>query len=65
MILNRAVQRQKAREERKQHLIDELLKYGCTKMEDGRQLYEVPLADLEKLHIKVKCQFGKSMLEEE
>lgn len=46
----------KAVDRRKSHLINRLIKSGFTKTHDGRQLYELPLADLERLHIEYKCQ---------
>ncbi|USK48890.1 Fur-regulated basic protein FbpA [Bacillus sp. CMF12] len=38
-------------EARKNYLINRLIVAGYTKMEDGRQLYELPLADLERMNI--------------
>lgn len=40
---------------RKNRLIHRLIGAGYTKMSDGRQLYELPLADLERLNIHVAC----------
>ncbi|WP_226639289.1 Fur-regulated basic protein FbpA [Priestia flexa] len=48
---------------RREHLSQELMKYGYFKAEDGRQLYELTLAELESTHITVKCKFA-SQLEE-
>lgn len=48
-------------EQRKDYLKSELMKYGYFKTPDGKQLYELSLAELEELHITVKCQFGKAM----
>ncbi|WP_094777458.1 Fur-regulated basic protein FbpA [Bacillus haynesii] len=47
--------------ERQDYLIHELIRYGQYESDDGRQLYELPLAELERLHIKVKCNFGRKM----
>ncbi|MEC0715389.1 Fur-regulated basic protein FbpA [Bacillus licheniformis] len=47
--------------ERHDYLIDELIRYGQYESDDGRQLYELSLAELERLHIKVKCDFGRKM----
>ncbi|MCY8378440.1 Fur-regulated basic protein FbpA [Bacillus haynesii] len=47
--------------ERQDYLIHELIKYGQYELDDGRQLYELSLAELERLHIKVKCDFGRKM----
>ncbi|WP_256860381.1 Fur-regulated basic protein FbpA [Bacillus sonorensis] len=47
--------------ERQDYLIHELIRYGQYESDDGRQLYELSLAELERLHIKVKCDFGRKM----
>jgi len=47
--------------ERQDYLIHELIRYGHYESDDGRQLYELPLVELERLHIKVKCNFGHKM----
>jgi len=47
--------------ERQDYLIHELIRYGQYESDDGRQLYELPLVELERLHIKVKCDFGRKM----
>ncbi|UIN45093.1 Fur-regulated basic protein FbpA [Bacillus licheniformis] len=47
--------------ERQDYLIHELIRYGQYEAVNGRQLYELPLAELERLHIKVKCNFGRKM----
>jgi polyhydroxyalkanoate synthesis regulator phasin len=54
-ILNQAV------EERKKHLIDQLMKYGYFKTPEGKQLYELTLTELEIAHIDVKCKFGRGL----
>lgn len=46
----------KAVDRRKSHLISRLIKAGFIKTHDGRQLYELPLAELERLDIDYKCQ---------
>lgn len=65
MILNRAAQRQRAKDQRKDFLKDELLRMGCYKRSDGKQLYELSLSELENLHIEVKARFGKEMSKED
>jgi hypothetical protein len=40
---------------RKNYLINRLIVAGYTKMDDGRQLYELPLADLERMNIHIAC----------
>jgi len=47
--------------ERQDYLIHELIRYGQYESDDGRQLYELPIVELERLHIKVKCDFGRKM----
>ncbi|MED2945484.1 Fur-regulated basic protein FbpA [Bacillus swezeyi] len=47
--------------ERQDYLIHELICYGQYESDDGRQLYELPLSELERLHIKVKSEFGRKM----
>jgi hypothetical protein len=49
----------KAVDERKDFLIDRLIRFGYTKSEDGRQLYELPLVELERLHIEMMWERGK------
>ncbi|MED2976618.1 Fur-regulated basic protein FbpA [Bacillus swezeyi] len=50
-----------AASERQDYLIHELIRYGQYESDDGRQLYELSLAELERLHIKVKSDFGRKM----
>jgi len=47
--------------ERQDYLIHELIRYGQYESDDGRQLYELPLIELERLHIIVKSDFGRKM----
>jgi hypothetical protein len=54
-ILNKAV------ENRRRYLIDQLMKYGYFKTPEGKQLYELTYTELERIHIDVKCEFGKQM----
>ncbi|MCY8420263.1 Fur-regulated basic protein FbpA [Bacillus inaquosorum] len=56
---------QPAAYERREFLTNELIKYGQYESEDGQQLYELSLPELERLHIKVKCKFGREMSFEE
>ncbi|WP_078379133.1 Fur-regulated basic protein FbpA [Sutcliffiella halmapala] len=53
------------REERKKYLIDQLMKYGYFKTNKGKQLYELNLSDLERIHIRVKCEIGRELTREE
>ncbi|MDF2859623.1 MAG: hypothetical protein K0Q87_5474 [Neobacillus sp.] len=46
-------------EKRKTFIINRLIKFGFTKMNDGRQLYELPLTELERIHIEMMCDRGK------
>jgi hypothetical protein len=43
-------------EQRKARIIRDLIEVGYTKYEDGRQLYELPLADLERLNIDMRIK---------
>ncbi|MGG4419198.1 Fur-regulated basic protein FbpA [Bacillus subtilis] len=52
-------------DERQEFLTNELIKYGQYESEDGQQLYELSLPELERLHINVKCKFGREMSFEE
>ncbi|MDG0768218.1 Fur-regulated basic protein FbpA [Bacillus halotolerans] len=56
---------QPATDERRNYVMNELIKYGQYESEDGQQLYELPLPELERLHINVKCKFGREMSFEE
>ncbi|MED4461831.1 Fur-regulated basic protein FbpA [Metabacillus fastidiosus] len=62
---NQTNQLREAVEQRKDFLINELLRYGYFDTADGRQLYEHTLTELELIHINVKCQFGREISEEE
>ncbi|MEH7236778.1 Fur-regulated basic protein FbpA [Bacillus sp. JJ1562] len=57
-----ATQLSQAVEQRKDVLKAELMKYGYFKTPEGKQLYELTLTELENIHIKVKCQFGRDMV---
>jgi len=54
-VLREAVERRKSR------IIRDLISVGYTKREDGRKLYELPLAELEHLYISMRIEKGKSM----
>ncbi len=56
---------QLATNERRDYVMNELIKYGQYESEDGRELDELSLPDLEWLHINVKCRFGREMSFEE
>ncbi|WP_226619844.1 Fur-regulated basic protein FbpA [Cytobacillus firmus] len=50
---------------RKNYLINRLIIAGYTKMDDCRQLYEMPLPDLERMNIHIACsQAQKYKLDE-
>ena len=48
-------------EKRKQYLIDFLNGYGMFEASDGRQLYELPLAELERIYITLRCEIGREI----
>jgi Fur-regulated basic protein A len=48
-------------EKRKQYIINFLIDHEVYEAPDGRQLYELPLAELERLHIEVRCKIGREM----
>ncbi|MBO0962521.1 Fur-regulated basic protein FbpA [Neobacillus sp. MM2021_6] len=48
-------QLREAVEKRKSRIIRDLISVGYTKSEDGRQLYELSLTELEVLHKHEKC----------
>jgi hypothetical protein len=48
-------------EKRKGQIIRALIKSRFTKHEDGRQLYELPLAELEHLYIRMRIKSCKSI----
>lgn len=52
-------------EARKSYLIHRLIAAGYTKMSDGRQLYELPLADLERMNVQVTCSHAPKFKVEE
>lgn len=54
-------QLREAVEKRKNQIIQYLIKYGYTKLEDGRQLYELPLAELERLYINMRIENCRSI----
>jgi len=54
-------QLRKSVEKRKDFIIKRLLKFGYTKLTDGRQLYELPLVDLERLYIDMMCDCAKDV----
>ena len=54
-------QLREAVERRKSRIIRDLISVGYTKREDGRQLYELPLSELEHLYIGMRIKKGKSM----
>ncbi len=48
-------------EKRKDFIIKRLIKFGYIKHMDGRQLYEMPLAELERLYISMMCDREKDI----
>ncbi|MEH7490856.1 Fur-regulated basic protein FbpA [Neobacillus niacini] len=54
-------QLREAVEKRKSRIIRDLIKTGYTKYEDGRQLYELPLAELEHLYISMRIEKCRSL----
>ncbi|WP_412729310.1 Fur-regulated basic protein FbpA [Geobacillus thermodenitrificans] len=46
-------------EKRKQYIIDFLIDHGVYEAPDGRQLYELPLAELERMYITLRCEIGR------
>lgn len=48
-------------EKRKQYLIDFLIDHEVYEAPDGRQLYELPLAELERMYITLRCKIGREM----
>lgn len=54
-------QLREAVEKRKSRIIRELIKADYIKHEDGRQLYELPLAELEHLYISMRIEKCRSI----
>lgn len=46
-------------EERREYIISRLIKMGFTKNEDGRQLYELSLTELERHYIDIRIHQAK------
>jgi hypothetical protein len=53
------MQLRQAVEERKEYLKNELMKLDFFKTPEGKQLYELNLSELERLHINLKCDKGR------
>lgn len=60
-FLKEATTKQKLVEERREYLIDFLIDYEVYEAKDGRQLYELPLAELERMYITLRCKIGREM----
>lgn len=60
-FLKEAATKQKLVEERREYLIDFLIGYGLFEASDGRQLYELPLAELERIYITLRCEIGREI----
>lgn len=54
-------QLREAVEKRKNYIIRELINGSYTKHEDGRQLYELPLVELERLYINMRIEICRSI----
>jgi hypothetical protein len=48
-------------EKRKQYIIDFLIDHGVYEAPDGRRLYELPLAELERMYITLRCEIGREI----
>ncbi len=48
-------------EKRRQYIIDFLIDHEVYEAPDGRQLYELPLAELERMYITLRCEIGKEI----
>ncbi|MCM3620481.1 Fur-regulated basic protein FbpA [Sutcliffiella horikoshii] len=55
----------KKRQERRDYLMHQLKRHGVSKSYDGIDLKTINLSELERIHIKVKCDFGKELSKEE
>ncbi|NNU96193.1 MULTISPECIES: Fur-regulated basic protein FbpA [Bacillales] len=60
-VLREVAEKQKLVQERKEYLIDFLIDYEVYEGSDGRQLYELPLVELERMYIALRCQIGREM----
>ncbi|AXM90575.1 Fur-regulated basic protein FbpA [Anoxybacillus ayderensis G10] len=60
-FLKEAAEKQKLVQERKEYLIDFLIDHEVYEAPDGRQLYELPLVELERMYIVLRCQIGREM----
>ena len=60
-FLKEAATKQKLVEERREYLIDFLIDYEVYEVPDGRQLYELSLAELERMYITLRCKIGREM----
>ncbi|PKG24008.1 Fur-regulated basic protein FbpA [Niallia nealsonii] len=52
-------------EERKDFVIGELICFGITKLQDGRQLYEAQLGELEQLYIQQQVKQARKVVMEQ
>jgi Fur-regulated basic protein A len=48
-------------EKRKQYIIDFLIDHEVYEAPDGQQLYELPLAELERMYITLRCEIGREI----
>ncbi|GGJ68498.1 hypothetical protein GGR02_001855 [Anoxybacillus voinovskiensis] len=60
-FLREVATKQKLVRERKEYLIDFLIDHEVYEAPDGRQLYELPLAELEQMYISLRCKIGREM----
>jgi hypothetical protein len=54
-------QLREAVEKRKDYIIRRLINSGYTKLENGRQLYELPLSELEYLYINFRIKRSREI----
>ncbi|MTW85605.1 hypothetical protein F3157_08005 [Virgibacillus dakarensis] len=54
-------QKQRAVNDHKTFLINELYKMGVDRTPDGRKIKDVRLFTLEQVHINEKCRMGKAL----
>lgn len=55
----------KRRKERRGYLLNQLKRHGISESYEGEDLKTINLSDLERLHIKVKCNIGRELSKEE
>jgi len=58
-VLKEASDKYRIVQERKEYLIDFLIDHDIYNSQDNRQLYELSLAELERMYITLRCELGK------